>query len=130
MIRRMAQPFRGQVSFDDGTRWESRDYLSVAAGTIAHIGLNFRPFHRYDELPSRFHMLGIHTSPLGFVRELPRIHRQQPMRPGKTFESVTQRAVVQSADGVMRYMIDGDLHETRGEVEVAIGPRVKLVVVR
>jgi hypothetical protein len=52
------------------------------------------------------------------------------MRPGKTFESVTERAVVQSADGVMRYMIDGDLHETRGEVEVAIGPRVKLVVVR
>jgi hypothetical protein len=31
---------------------------------------------------------------------------------------------------VLRYMIDGDLHETRGELEVSIGPRVRLVVIR
>src|SRR3974390_3108860 len=32
-IRRMAAPFRGSVGFEDGTRWEARDYLTVAAGT-------------------------------------------------------------------------------------------------
>jgi diacylglycerol kinase family enzyme len=130
MIRRMARPFRGSVELEDGTRWGERDYLAVAAGTIAHIGLNFKPFRRYDEQPGVFHMLGIHASPVGFVKELPRIHRGEPMRPGKTYESLSRRAVVRSADGVLRYMIDGDLHETQGELEVSIGPRVKLVVIR
>src|SRR5207245_1852501 len=49
MVRRMAQPFRGQVQFADGTRWEKRDFLAVAGGTIDQIGLGFRPFYRYAE---------------------------------------------------------------------------------
>jgi diacylglycerol kinase family enzyme len=133
MIRRMAKPFRGSVSFDDGTRWEARDYLAVAAGTIAHVGLNFKPFHRYDEQPGSFHILGIHASPVRFVHELPRIHRAEPMRPGKAYEALSSHVIVRSAepgDAVLRYMIDGDLHEAFGEIEVSIGPRVKLVVVR
>ena len=130
MIRRMARPFRGSVVLDDGTTWDERDYLAIAAGTIDQIGLAFKPFRRWDEAPGRFHMLGIHASPIGFVKELPRIHRSEPMRPGKAYEAVSTRAIVRSADGVLRYMIDGDLHETRGELEVSIGPRVRLVVVR
>lgn len=129
-IRRMAKPFRGSVTLGDGATWEERDYLAVAAGTISHIGLNFKPFHRYDELPGHFHMLGIHATPWSFVKDLPRIHRGEPMRPGKTFDAVMKRAMVRSADGHTRYMIDGDLHEARGDVEVTIGPKVKLVVVR
>jgi diacylglycerol kinase (ATP) len=128
-IRRMAAPFRGSVSFDDGTRWESRDYLSVAAGTIDQIGLNFRPFYRYAERRNAFHILGITASAFQFVLDLPRIQRAEPMRPGRTREAVTDRAIVRGQDGIMRYTIDGDLHETKGELEVCIGPRVKIVVV-
>lgn len=129
-IRRIARPFRGAVTLDDGSTWSERDYLAVAAGTIAHIGLNFKPFHRYAERPGAFHVLGIHASPVSFVRELPRIHRGEPMRPGKTLEALTGRMIVRSADGVLRYMIDGDLHAHRGDVAVEIGPSVRLVVVR
>jgi diacylglycerol kinase family enzyme len=128
MIRRMARPFRGSVLLEDGTRWEERDFLAVAGGTIDQIGLGFRPFYRYEERPAAFHVLGITTSPLGFVRELPRVWRAEPMRPGKTLEACVSRAVISSHDGVMRYMIDGDLHETRGDLEVTVGPRVKIVV--
>jgi diacylglycerol kinase family enzyme len=130
MIRRMARPFRGSVSIGDGERWEERDYLAVAAGTIDQIGLNFRPFYRYDELPGAFHMVGIYTTPFGFARELPRIWRAKPMRPGRAHEAVAPRAIVRSGDGTMKYMIDGDLHQTTGEVEITVGPRVKLVVVK
>jgi diacylglycerol kinase (ATP) len=129
-IRRMARPFRGAIELDDGTTWPVKDYLAVAAGTIAHIGLNFKPFHRYDERPGAFHVLGIHASPLAFVGELPRIHRGQPMRPGRANEALSERMTLRSADGTVRYMIDGDLHECRGELTVSIGPRVRLVVVR
>src|SRR5262249_11073026 len=70
MVKRMCAPFHGSVELDDGTVWEARDYFSVAAGTIDQIGLNFRPFRRYEEKPGVFHMLGIHTSPMGFVYDL------------------------------------------------------------
>jgi diacylglycerol kinase (ATP) len=130
MIRRMARPFRGTVTLDDGTRWDERDYLAIAAGTIANIGLNFRPFHRYDEQPGRFHVLGIHASPVAFVKELPRIHRAEPMRPGKAYDAVSSSMVVRGRDDVVKYMIDGDLHEARGELRVSVGPQVRLVVMR
>jgi len=52
------------------------------------------------------------------------------MRAGKALEAVTGRAVVTSSDGSVKYMIDGDLHEALGELEVAIGPLVRLVIVR
>jgi hypothetical protein len=128
MIKRMAAPFRGIVELEDGSRWDERDYLAVAAGTIDQIGLNFRPFWRYDERPEAFHILGIHTSPFGFVRDLPRIWRAEPMRPGKALDATPRVAHIPSHDGTMRYMMDGDLHEARGPLELRIGPRVKIVV--
>jgi diacylglycerol kinase (ATP) len=129
MIRRMAAPFRGTVLLDDGTKWEERDYLSVAAGTIDQIGLSFRPFYRWNERPDTFHLLGIFASPFQFVCDLPRIRDARPMRPGRTFEATPTRAIIRGADSRMRYMIDGDLHETTGEIELSIGPRVKIVLV-
>jgi diacylglycerol kinase family enzyme len=128
MIKRMARPFRGSVTLDGGDTWEERDYLAVAAGTIAQIGLNFRPFRRFDERPSHFHMLGIYATPWQFVRDLPRIWRAEPMRDGRTYEAIEPHAIVRSHDGVMKYMIDGDLHETPGDLEIGVGPKVKLVV--
>lgn len=127
MIKRMAAPFRGTVELPDGTIWPEREYLAIAGGTIDQIGLNFRPFYRYDERPGAFHVLGIHTSPMGFVRQLPRIWRAAPMQPGHTYEAVTDRAVIRS-EGPIQYMIDGDLHACDGPLEVSIGPRVRIVV--
>jgi hypothetical protein len=129
MIRRMAAPFRGTVVLEDGTTWEERDYLSVAAGTIDQIGLSFRPFYRWDERPDTFHLLGIFASPLQFVCDLGRIRGARPMRPGRTFEATPSRAVIGASQPRMQYMIDGDLHETTGEIELSIGPRVKIVLV-
>lgn len=129
MVKRMCAPFRGSVELDDGTVWEERDYFSIAAGTIDQIGLNFRPFRRFDEREGAFHLLGIHTTPFGFVCDLPRIWRAEPMRPGKTEEALVARAIVRSAGGNVQYMIDGDLHEvSRSEIELSIGPRVRILV--
>jgi diacylglycerol kinase family enzyme len=128
MIRRMAEPFRGTVELDDGTVWDERDYLAVAGGTVDQIGLNFRPFYRYGERPGAFHVLGIHTSPFGFVKQLPRIWRAAPMQPGHTYEATTTSVIVRSPKSPIRYMVDGDLHECEGPLHVSIGPRVRIVV--
>jgi diacylglycerol kinase family enzyme len=128
MIKRMAEPFRGSVETDDGTIWPERDYLAVAGGTVDQIGLNFRPFYRYAEKPDTFHILGIHTSPMGFVRQLPRIWRAAPMQRGHTYEAVTKTAIIRSPRSPLRYMIDGDLHECGGPLHISTGPRVRIVV--
>lgn len=128
MIRRMAAPFRGSVELDDGTVWEERDYLAIASGTIDQIGLAFRPFHRYAERPSSFHVLGIHASPTAFVRQLPRILRSVPMEPSCAYDATTSGIVVRSPTGPISYMIDGDLHACGGALRVTIGPHVRFVV--
>ena len=93
------------------------------------IGLDFKPFHRWGEKPGCFHLLGIHTSAMGFVADLPRIWRARPMRDGKTYEALVPRARLHSADGIMRYMIDGDLHESKGPLDVTVGPRVQILAI-
>ncbi|HRG99964.1 MAG TPA: diacylglycerol kinase family protein [Polyangiaceae bacterium] len=128
-VRRMAAPFRGEVHFDDGTSWEERDYLSVAGGTIDHMGLNFRPFHRYAERDGCFHLLGIHASPARFVANLPRVLLGRPMAASATYEAVVPGATIVARGGErVEYMIDGDLHESTGrELRVTTGPKVRIV---
>ncbi len=129
MIRRMAKPFRGSVTLDDGTTWPERDYLTVVGATIDQIGLSFRPFYRSSEKDGAFHLLGIYASPLQLVLDLPRIQQARPMREGRTFDAVPAGATIRSADGVMRYTIDGDLHEHAGALTLSTGPKVKIVLV-
>jgi hypothetical protein len=51
------------------------------------------------------------------------------MRPGRTYDATPSRATLRSTQSVTRYMIDGDLHEAKGEIEVSIGPKVAIVLV-
>ncbi|WP_437769060.1 diacylglycerol kinase family protein [Sorangium sp. So ce281] len=124
----VAARWEGRVHFEDGSAFPDRDYLAVAAGTVDQIGLGFRPFHRHDERPESFHMLGIHTSALGFVRKLPDIWRARPMGEAHTFEKIARRAVLEARSGVVHYVCDGDVHEHAGPLTVRIGPRVKILV--
>jgi hypothetical protein len=50
------------------------------------------------------------------------------MRDGRTYEATVARMTVRAADGNVRYMIDGDLHENQGPVEISVGPKVKILV--
>ena len=129
IVSRIAAKWQGFVELGDGTKWEERDYFSIAGGTIDQIGLDFKPFYRWGEKDGCFHILGIHTSAVGFVADLPRIWRAQPMRDGKTYEAIVPHARLHSADGIMRYMIDGDLHESKGPLDVTIGPRVQILAI-
>lgn len=126
-VQRMAAPFRGSVELDDGTTWPSRPYLAVAGGTVADIGLGFRPFPRFAERDGAFHLLGIHASKLGFVLRLPAVHRARSMGPGATYEAVTRWAVIHGDDGRVPHMVDGDLEAHEGPLRVEAGPSVSFV---
>lgn len=127
MIQRMTRPVEAEIETDTGERWSMKEYFAIAAATIRDIGLGFKPFYRTGEIPGAFHLLGIHTSPLGFVADLPRIYRAQGMRAGKCTEALVRRATVRCREPTVRYMIDGDvLEHPRGEITVRIGPVVRI----
>ncbi|HKP59046.1 MAG TPA: diacylglycerol kinase family protein [Polyangiales bacterium] len=127
MIRRMAKPFHGSVELDDGTAWQERDYFAVAAGTIEQIGLGFKPFYRSHECLDAFHLLGIHTSPWGFVQQLPNVRRGRTMGPEHTHEALAKHVKLHASERRLTYMVDGDLYECEGGLELSLGPALKIV---
>lgn len=129
MIQRMTESVHVDVSFDDGARWETRPWFAVAAGTVPDLGLGFRPFHRAFEREAHFHLLGIHTSPLGFVADLPRIHRMEAMQDHKAVDRVCLQATVRrtKGSGPLLQMMDGDVVEsTASEVTLRVGPALRI----
>lgn len=127
MVRRMTRPVEVEVTTDTGEHWAARPALAVAAGTIPDIGLGFRPFYRAFDVRGAFHLLAIHTSPMGFVADLPRIHRAEAMSPGKSVDAIVRRATVRSREKSLRFMMDGDVMDHAGsEMTVRIGPVVRI----
>lgn len=124
----VTQRWDGRVELPGSKDFPERDYLCIAAATVDQIGLGFRPFYRADHAPGCFHILGIHTTPLGFVKKMGDVWRGKPMGEDHTYECVTDRAILHATSGSVRYVLDGDIHEHRGPLEMRTGPRVKLVV--
>lgn len=128
MMGRVAPRWHGRVRFSDGSQFPERDYLGIAAGTVDQVGLGFRPFYRNHEKPGTFHMLGIHTTPKGFVKSLPSIWKAKPMGEEHTYERLVKEAIVEECGGIVHYMLDGDLHTHPGPLTLRMGPTVKIIV--
>ncbi len=126
----VAQRWEGKVTLDCGTVFPERDYLAIGAATVDQLGLGFRPFYRFDAEPGRFHMLGIHTTAAGFVRRLPDVWRARPMGDAHTYDMLARRAIVEQRGGVVRYVLDGDVHDHRGPLTIEAGPRVDILIER
>ena len=127
-VARVSQRWEGEVRFEDGSLFPQGSYFTVGASTCGQIGLGFKPFYRSGELPDRFHMLGIHCSTGTFIRRLPRIFRGTTIGGENTYEKVTERATLIGADGRVPYTLDGDVYEHHGDLEVRIGPRLRVVM--
>lgn len=124
----VAQRWEGKVTVEGGEVFPDRDYLAIGAGTVDQIGLGFRPFYRSDHAPGTFHILGIHTTAMGFVQKLPDVWRARPMGPDHTYDRITSRAIIEARGGVVRYVCDGDVHENPGPLTIEAGPRVRILV--
>lgn len=127
IVRRIAKPFVGHVEIDGHQGFPERAYLGIAAGTIDQMGLNFRPFYRCNQREDAFQVLGIHARPFQFCRQLPRVARAKPMTESCSYDVLAPRIRVHAKDGHVAYMVDGDLHETHGPLEISMGPRVRIL---
>lgn len=127
MVRRMCEPVWAETEMSTGERWPMQPYFALGAGTIPDIGLGFRPYFRAGERRDTFHLQGIHTTPVGFTTDLPRIFRAMPMSTGKATDVLVDRAKVRVRGDAMAFMIDGELIEHPSpEVTITMGPTVRL----
>src|SRR5262249_15337098 len=106
LAQRIYRRFRARVTAD-GDSWACDDFITVAAACVREIGLGFTPFYRCDEQPHKFAVLGIHTTALGFVTELPRIFSGKGMRRDKVIDTVASELRFTSLEHEkLEYIID------------------------
>lgn len=126
LITRLAAPVSALVRFSDGTVWTHRPWLTLAAGTVPQIGLGFTPFYRANERTDSFHLLGIHSSPLSFALELPRVWRALSLSKDKALDSLTPDATLVTDAPSLPYMLDGDLFDGPPTLRLTAGPTLSL----
>lgn len=116
------------VQVDDET-FATRDYFTIAAGTIDQIGLGFSPFHaknRGDQ--GFFHVLGLTLTIPEFALALPRIWMKKPL-PTAGWDRCAKVLTITGADeSPLEYIVDGDLRRHHGELTVALGPRLTVAL--
>ena len=124
-IKRMLGPVKVRAQVD-GRWWEPREYLAVAAGTAADIGLGFRPFFRCLQHPDHMHVLGLACPISEVVKAIPTIRLARPVRRPGIQEAVARRLILES-DAPIPYMIDGDFHVGGQTLNIEVGPRLRLI---
>jgi diacylglycerol kinase family enzyme len=127
LSQRVYRRFRARV-VADGDAWACQDFITVAAAVVAEIGLGFKPFYRCNERADSFALLGIHTSAVGFVAELPNIMAGRPMRRDKVIDAVAREVVFTPLESdKLEYMIDGDTYSGDQELTLRTGPKLRFI---
>lgn len=127
LARRLCRPLRARV-VADGRTWPRDQFVTICAATIEQIGLGFRPFYRCRDHADGFAVLGIHATPLGLLRELPRVRAGKPIRPGKVIDEMARAVAIAPLDpGELGYTLDGDLYACDGGIRIERGPVLRLV---
>lgn len=127
LARRVCRPFHARV-LTEGRIWPRHHFVTICAATIEQIGFGFRPFPRCRGRTDGFEVLGIHTTPLGLLRELPRVRAGKPMRADKVIGELTRALAIESLDpGALGYTIDGDLYTCSDVLRIESGPVLRFV---
>jgi diacylglycerol kinase family enzyme len=125
-FERILQPRRLQVVFSSG-HWETRNYMTIGAGTVVQAGLGFQPFYRAFERDDHFHLLAVKGRPHSVVVDMPRIWLGKGFRPKTAEETTTEWAELSCADGAFGYFVDGDLLTAPGQLSLGVGPRFDIL---
>jgi len=123
---RIVNPHVATVTYD-GVVVPARSYLTLAAGTVREVGLGFTPFPRADDAHDAFEFVAVHGGPVAVVRELPSFWLGRPIAPAVGYGAVAREVILDPADGVVDYMVDGDLYASHGPLRLGVGPVVPIL---
>ena len=112
----------------DGKLWPFKNYVTLFAGTIETLGLNFRALYRTREQPGHFQMIGFSLPPRQIVCAFPRILMGKKVDSEHFIDTLAQEVVIKTktAEG---YMLDGELYPLTTEIKVSLGVTLKVIVV-
>jgi len=112
----------------DGELWPETRFLTIAAGTVAEVGLGFKPFHLASKYEGAFHLIGVTATASRVVLDLPRVWTGLGVS-AKTGRDVVARTarLTPPKGGRIDYMVDGDLLSTDGTLALKTGPLVELI---
>ncbi|HEX6240979.1 MAG TPA: diacylglycerol kinase family protein [Polyangiales bacterium] len=113
----------------DGGEWESRDYITVGAGTVAHAGLGFRPFYLSEGNSPCFHLLAIKGDAASLARDLPSIWRGRGMSAETAYEAPARWAELRTAHPSFGYFVDGDLLVAGSALRLQLGPLFRVLCI-
>ena len=125
-IQRIMRPVRCRVRVDDGA-WSPEAWMTVCAGTVDDIGLRFRPFWAAPQHPGHLQAVGFTTTPMQLAVLLPRIWLARRLDHPAVHDAVGTRLVLE-ADEPLNFMVDGDFHRGGQRLEVAVGPRIQVLI--
>ena len=124
LIKRLTSNAEVQV-IADGEPWgPAQPYDMIGAGTSPSLAFFFRPFYRALDLTQTFQVWGVGCGPWELSKKLGRIARAlPPEHPRITDVEVTHLKLVGEE---LSYQFDGELYPAQGELEVTLGPRLRL----
>ena len=122
----MNERFDAKITID-GSRAPFKNYTFIVAGKVEGLGLCFKPLYRARETAEKFHMLAISASPFGTIKVFPRALLGKPPRSEDVFETVGSKMTIE-LDKPQGYMVDGDMPEKTDRIEIATGPRIRVIV--
>ena len=100
----------------------------VGAGTVEHVGLGFRAYHRAFERDDAFQVLAITGTPLQVTVGLPDIYRGRGLPDSVARTTMTDQLSLRAPSGRFRYGLDGDVHTAEGELTLRVGPTVRVLM--
>jgi diacylglycerol kinase family enzyme len=124
-IRRVFRPLPARLLVD-GSPAPFDAYTVVYASTIEDIGLGFRPTYRARERAGRFHVFAASIGALAFIAKLPAIRLARPTRSRQVHDVLAAQLRVEFRDPTF-YMIDGDIMEPTTQLDVRLGPVVRVI---
>jgi diacylglycerol kinase family enzyme len=125
IIRQVFRPHAAHLTVD-GHNGPFDAYTVVYASTIEDIGLRFRPTYRAREQAGRFHVFAAAIGALAFIGKLPAIRLARPTGSRMVHDVLGAHLRVEFRDPTL-YMIDGDIMEPTTQLDVRLGPVVRVI---
>lgn len=114
----------------DGMELPSRNFSGIHVASMSiNIGNVFRFFGKADE-PGQMHALIGEVSPLGIVRNIPRMHLGKELVGKNLVDRSCRELILEAVDGeLLDPVIDGEYYRNLKRARFRIGPRVRIAKV-
>jgi diacylglycerol kinase family enzyme len=126
LARRLFEP-AGVVVEVDGERLELERYTVMAASSVQHVGLGFRPFYSAGREPGRFHFTITEAGAARLSRELPALRLGRAAR-SACLRHYAARLVSLRFSEAQPWSIDADFYPPTRALELSATPQLRFVV--